>query len=70
MNEPGVGNVTVSKAIFYGTQNGLRIKSWARPSTGFVYGVQFLGATMHNVQNPILIDQHYCPNNINCPGQV
>ncbi|XP_008443656.3 polygalacturonase [Cucumis melo] len=69
MNEPGVGNVTVSKAIFYGTQNGLRIKSWARPSTGFVYGVQFLGATMHNVQNPILIDQHYCPNNINCPGQ-
>ncbi|XP_022987940.1 polygalacturonase-like [Cucurbita maxima] len=68
-NEPGVRNVTVSNAIFSGTQNGLRIKSWARPSSGFVYGVQFLGATMHNVQNPILIDQHYCPHNLNCPGQ-
>ena len=70
MEEAGVQNVTVSKAIFIGTQNGLRIKSWARPSSGFVQRVRFLGAVMQNVQNPIVIDQNYCPHNINCPGQV
>jgi hypothetical protein len=25
---------------------------------------------MTNVQNPIVIDQNYCPDNINCPGQA
>nr|POE58330.1 polygalacturonase [Quercus suber] len=70
MEEAGVQNVTVSKAIFIGTQNGLRIKSWARPSSGFAQRVRFLGAVMHNVQNPIVIDQNYCPHNTNCPGQV
>ena len=70
MEEAGVQNVTVMKAMFIGTQNGLRIKSWARPSNGFVQRVRFLGAVMQNVQNPIVIDQNYCPHNINCPGQV
>lgn len=70
MEEAGVQNVTVKKAVFVGTQNGLRIKSWARPSNGFVQRVRFLGALMKNVQNPILIDQSYCPHNINCPSQV
>jgi polygalacturonase len=65
-----VQNVTVRKTIFIGTQNGLRIKSWARHSNGFVQRVRFLGAVMRNVQNPIVIDQNYCPHNINCPGQV
>ncbi|KAG6700413.1 hypothetical protein I3842_08G111400 [Carya illinoinensis] len=68
--ELGVQNVTVKKAVFTGTQNGLRIKSWARPSNGFVQRVRFLGAVMNNVQNPILIDQNYCPHNNNCPTQV
>lgn len=62
--------MTVKKAIFSNTQNGLRIKSWARPSKGFVEGVQFLDATMQDVQNPIIIDQNYCPHDINCPGKV
>ncbi|KAL5582987.1 hypothetical protein UlMin_015429 [Ulmus minor] len=68
--EEGVQNVTVKKAVFIGTQNGLRIKSWARPSKGFVQGVQFLDAIMENVQNPIVIDQNYCPHSINCPSEV
>ncbi|CAB4286365.1 unnamed protein product [Prunus armeniaca] len=70
LEEEGVQNVTVKNAIFKGTQNGLRIKSWARPSNGFVQGVQFLDVVMFNVQNPIVIDQNYCPHNINCPAQV
>ncbi|KAI5317729.1 hypothetical protein L3X38_037436 [Prunus dulcis] len=45
-------------------------EDWARPSNGFVQGVQFLDVVMINVQNPIVIDQNYCPHNINCPAQV
>ncbi|KAA3454173.1 polygalacturonase-like [Gossypium australe] len=70
LKEEGVQNVTIRKTTFMGTQNGLRIKSWARPSTGFVQGVRFLDSLMRNVQNPIVIDQNYCPHNLNCPSQV
>ncbi|XP_027165291.1 polygalacturonase-like [Coffea eugenioides] len=68
--EEGVQNVTVKNVTFKNTQNGVRIKSWGRPSKGFVKDVLFQHVTMINVQNPILIDQNYCPDNINCPGQV
>ncbi|KAK9138989.1 hypothetical protein Sjap_009583 [Stephania japonica] len=70
MNEEGVQNVTVRRAVFTGTQNGLRIKAWGRPSNGFVKGVLFQHAIMKNVQNPIVIDQNYCPHNKNCPNQA
>ncbi|KVI00437.1 Glycoside hydrolase, family 28 [Cynara cardunculus var. scolymus] len=46
------------RVTFKGTQNGLRIKSWARPSSGFVNGVLFQNAIMTNVQNPIYQDIH------------
>ncbi|KAK7331244.1 hypothetical protein VNO77_25463 [Canavalia gladiata] len=69
LNEPGVKNVTVRKATFFRTQNGFRIKSWGRPSSGFVNDVHFEHATMIDVQNPIVIDQHYCPNPNHCPNQ-
>ncbi|KAG8650868.1 polygalacturonase-like [Manihot esculenta] len=69
LKEPGVQNVTVKSVTFTDTQNGLRIKSWGRPSSGFVRNVLFQHATMTNVQNPIVIDQNYCPDNKNCPGQ-
>ena len=68
--EEGVQNVTVKTVTFRNTHNGARIKSWGRPSKGLVKDVLFQQATMINVQNPILIDQNYCPDNINCPGQV
>ncbi|PNT28871.1 hypothetical protein POPTR_007G144100v4 [Populus trichocarpa] len=67
--EPGVQNVTVKTVTFIGTQNGLRIKTWGRPSNGFVRNVLFQHAVMTKVQNPIVIDQNYCPDNKNCPGQ-
>ncbi|KAA8532171.1 hypothetical protein F0562_006687 [Nyssa sinensis] len=51
--EAGVQNVTVKSVAFKGTQNGVRIKTWGRPSTGFVRGVLFQHGLMLNVQNPI-----------------
>ncbi|KAE8717367.1 Polygalacturonase [Hibiscus syriacus] len=68
--EPGVRNVTVKTATFTGTQNGVRIKSWGRPSSGFARNILFQHAIMTDVENPIVIDQHYCPDEKNCPGQV
>ncbi|KAL6578198.1 hypothetical protein OROMI_010526 [Orobanche minor] len=68
--EAGVENVTVKSVRFKNTQNGLRIKTWGRPSRGFVRDVLFQHAIMTNVQNPIVIDQNYCPHNQHCPGQV
>ncbi|XP_068648428.1 polygalacturonase-like [Aristolochia californica] len=68
-NEDGVQNVTVRSVVFTGTENGLRIKSWGRASNGFVQGVIFQDAIMNNVDNPIIIDQNYCPGNHGCPDQ-
>ncbi|XP_047339858.1 polygalacturonase-like [Impatiens glandulifera] len=69
VEEPGVENVTVKTVTLSGTQNGLRIKTWGRPSNGFVKNVIFQDVFMSNVHNPIIINQNYCPHNINCPGQ-
>ncbi|CAH9102095.1 unnamed protein product [Cuscuta europaea] len=71
MHEAGVENVKVKNVQFTGTENGLRIKTWARPSNGFVRNVEFRRATMVDVSNPIIIDQKYCPGkNQNCPSQT
>ncbi|RVW18056.1 hypothetical protein VitviT2T_002332 [Vitis vinifera] len=70
LKEEGVQNVTVKTVTFTGSQNGVRIKSWARASNGFVKRVVFQHILMVNVQNPIVIDQNYCPGHKNCPGQV
>ncbi|EEF33275.1 Polygalacturonase precursor, putative [Ricinus communis] len=68
--ENGVQNVTVTASTFTGTDNGVRIKTWGRPSSGFARSIRFQHVVMNNVQNPIVIDQNYCPDNKNCPGQV
>jgi polygalacturonase len=70
LKEAGVQNVTVKTATFTNTQNGVRIKSWGRASNGFARNILFQNAFMVNVQNPIVIDQNYCPANEGCPGQV
>ncbi|KAJ9558757.1 hypothetical protein OSB04_013371 [Centaurea solstitialis] len=69
--EAGVQNVTVTTAMFKGTENGVRIKTWARESNGFVRGVVFEHLTMVAVDNPVIIDQHYCPGESDrCPEAV
>lgn len=70
LKEAGVQNVTVKTVTFTGTQNGVRIKTWGRPSNGFVRNVLFQDAIMENVENPVIIDQNYCSDNKGCPGQV
>ncbi|KAJ8773987.1 hypothetical protein K2173_009418 [Erythroxylum novogranatense] len=69
LQEAGVQNVTVTTTTFTGTENGLRIKTWGRPSNGFARDIFFQHSLMNNVQNPIVIDQNYCPGAGNCPGQ-
>ncbi|XP_052176329.1 polygalacturonase-like [Diospyros lotus] len=69
-NEEGVQNVTLTNSVFTGSDNGVRIKSWARPSKAFVRGIEYRNIVMRNVKNPIIIDQNYCPNNQGCPNQV
>ncbi|GJM93855.1 hypothetical protein PR202_ga10447 [Eleusine coracana subsp. coracana] len=73
VEEAGVENVTVTGASFAGTDNGLRIKTWARAAArgAYVRGVAFEHATMRDVRNPIIIDQNYCPNHggAGCPHQ-
>ncbi|KAF2605553.1 hypothetical protein F2Q70_00024563 [Brassica cretica] len=68
-DEEGVNNVTVTNSVFTKTRNGVRIKSWARPSTGFVRNVEFRNLVMRNVGNPLIIDQNYCPSGKGCPNQ-
>lgn len=69
-DESGVRNVTVKKVKFSGTTNGIRIKTWGRPSNGFVKKVTFDDITMSDVRNPIHINQNYCPHNRGCPNKV
>nr|XP_043610377.1 polygalacturonase-like [Erigeron canadensis] len=68
-NEAGVQNVTVSNVVFTKTQNGVRIKSWARDSKSYATNVEFRNIIMIAVDNPIIIDQIYCPSN-RCPRET
>lgn len=68
--EDGVQNVTITSSVFTRTQNGVRIKSWARPSNGYARNIVFRNIIMRGVFNPIIIDQKYCPDNKGCPNQV
>ncbi|XP_047311093.1 polygalacturonase-like [Impatiens glandulifera] len=68
-SEGGVQNVTLTNSVFTASENGLRIKTWARPTTAFVKNIHYRNIVMKNVHNPIIIDQDYCPNNQACPGQ-
>lgn len=55
--------MTVKNASIQGTENGVRIKTWAKPSNAVIQNITFQNATMKNVNNPIIIDQNYCEHN-------
>ncbi|KAF3451087.1 hypothetical protein FNV43_RR07176 [Rhamnella rubrinervis] len=61
LKEDGVQNVTLTDAVFTGSDNGVRIKSWARPSNGITApnnqgcpqqssGVKISGVTYRNIK--------------------
>ncbi|KAM7469247.1 hypothetical protein LguiA_007430 [Lonicera macranthoides] len=58
-NEAGVENVTLINLVFTGSDNGLRIKSWARPSIGFVKKILFQNIVMKNTSGVKISDVTY-----------
>ncbi|KAL3638304.1 hypothetical protein CASFOL_017675 [Castilleja foliolosa] len=53
--------IRVSNCSFIGTDNGVRIKTWAPSLTSLASDISFEDIYMSNVRNPIVIDQKYCP---------
>uniref|UniRef100_A0A0D9UXD3 Pectate lyase superfamily protein domain-containing protein n=1 Tax=Leersia perrieri TaxID=77586 RepID=A0A0D9UXD3_9ORYZ len=60
-----VERITVSNCKFFRTMTGVRIKSW-QGGKGQATGFVFQNLNMTTVQNPIVIDQFYCPHGT-CP---
>uniref|UniRef100_A0A2N9IYY6 endo-polygalacturonase n=1 Tax=Fagus sylvatica TaxID=28930 RepID=A0A2N9IYY6_FAGSY len=67
-SEAYVSGVTINGAKLYGTSNGLRIKTWPGGS-GSASNIKFQNVEMHNVNNPIIIDQNYCDQDKPCNKQ-
>ncbi|KAM3395837.1 exopolygalacturonase [Capsicum galapagoense] len=61
-----VTGIKVRNCTFIGSQNGVRIKTWAPSSASVASDIYFGGIYMEHVYNPILIDQQYCPNPSSC----
>ncbi|KAM5552354.1 polygalacturonase [Rosa sericea] len=68
-SEAQVSDVVVSRANLIGTTNGLRIKTW-QGGSGYAKNIRFENVLMHNVTNPIIIDQHYCDQEKPCQDQA
>ncbi|CAD6210211.1 unnamed protein product [Miscanthus lutarioriparius] len=63
-----VSDVLVEKATLLGTTNGVRIKTW-QGGHGYAERISFQDISMHNVTNPIIIDQNYCDSKRPCHEQ-
>ncbi|XP_024984283.1 probable polygalacturonase At3g15720 [Cynara cardunculus var. scolymus] len=63
-----VEGIYIKRCNFTGTQNGARIKTW-QGGSGYARDITFENIGLDNVFNPIIIDQHYCPDRNNCPTE-
>ncbi|KAL6212078.1 hypothetical protein ACLB2K_017299 [Fragaria x ananassa] len=54
-----VEEVSVRNVVFYGTQNGARIKTFRGGCNGHIRGISFMNIRLVQARNPIIIDQHY-----------
>ncbi|EMS57903.1 Exopolygalacturonase [Triticum urartu] len=62
VDEGDVTRVHVRSMTFVGTMNGVRIKTWENsPTKSLAAHMLFENMIMKDVQNPIIIDQKYCP---------
>ncbi|KAA8520238.1 hypothetical protein F0562_014495 [Nyssa sinensis] len=68
-SEAQVSNVLVNRVRLSGTTNGVRIKTW-QGGSGYAKNIIFQNVVMHNVSNPIIIDQNYCDQTKPCPEQA
>ncbi|KAL8494014.1 hypothetical protein ACS0TY_024986 [Phlomoides rotata] len=64
-SEAEVSDVVVNGAKLSGTSNGVRIKTW-QGGSGSASNIKFQNIEMQNVENPIIIDQHYCDQDKPC----
>ncbi|XP_057958619.1 probable polygalacturonase At3g15720 [Malania oleifera] len=55
-----VEEVNVQNCFFNATQNGVRIKTW-QGGSGYARKINFQNITLNIVENPIVINQYYCP---------
>ncbi|KAI3409234.1 uncharacterized protein J3R85_019593, partial [Psidium guajava] len=67
-SEAHVSGVTVNRANFSGTTNGVRIKTW-QGGSGSASNIKFQNMEMHDVSNPIIIEQNYCDQDEPCKQQ-
>lgn len=46
------------------------ITKFHQGGSGYAKNIKFLNIVMHNVSNPIIIDQNYCDQETECQEQV
>nr|GMD74017.1 exopolygalacturonase-like [Ipomoea batatas] len=63
-----VSNIHIKNCSLLDTQNGVRIKTWAPSYPSKVSNIIFEDIVMTNTNNPIFIDQQYCPDS-SCTSQ-
>ncbi|KAK2643937.1 hypothetical protein Ddye_019132 [Dipteronia dyeriana] len=68
-DEKDVVGLNVKNCTLKDTTNGLRIKTMASSTIITASGFNYENIFMNNVQNPIIIDQNYCPH-LHCNQQA
>ncbi|KAK6124922.1 hypothetical protein DH2020_041333 [Rehmannia glutinosa] len=58
-----VEGISISNCTFNRTQNGVRIKTW-QGGSGFARNINFSYINFTEADNPVIIDQFYCPHQI------
>lgn len=61
-NEEPVEGILLKNCTVTGAINGARIKTWPNSYPGIVRDITFEDIIINNVQNPVIVDQEYCPN--------